>query len=71
MAGIVMKSRKVVVHTDCDGEASWLRSLVEVWPTQIVDQWMDWITNTSSGVEVPTIDWIIAVLPSTKKTVER
>ena len=30
-------------------------------------KWVDWPTNPSSIWEVPKIDWIIAVLPGTKK----
>ena len=52
---------------ECDGEASWVNSLGEVWPTQSVDQWVDWLTNPSSGKEVPKIDCLITVLPGTKK----
>ena len=52
---------------ECDGEASWEKSLGELWPTQSVDQWVDWLTNPSSGEELHNIDWIIALFPSTKK----
>ena len=31
------------------------------------DQWVDWLNNLSSKEEVPKIEWIIAVLPCTKK----
>ena len=64
---IAMKTRNVVIHMECDGEAYWVKSLGEVWPTQGVDQWVDWLTNPSSEEELPNIDWLIAVLPSTKK----
>ena len=30
-------------------------------------QWVDWITNPSSGEDVPNTDWIIAVFTGTKK----
>ena len=69
MADIGMKTRNVVIHMECDGDSSWVKSLGEVWPTQSVDQWVEWLTNTSSGEEVPKIDWLIAVFPGTKKDV--
>ena len=59
LADIIMKTRNVVINMECDGGASWVKSLGEVWPNQSVDQWMDWITNPSSVEEVPNIDWII------------
>ena len=46
---IGMKYINVLIHMECDGEASWVKSLGESWTTQIVDQWVDWITNPSSG----------------------
>ena len=52
---IGMKTRNVVIHMECDGEASWVKSLGEVWPTQSLDQWVDWLTNPSSREEVPNI----------------
>ena len=64
---IGMKTRNVVIHMECDGEASWVKLLGEAWPTQSVDQRVDWLTNPSSGEEVPNNDWIIAVFPGTKK----
>ena len=66
LADILMKARKVVIHMECDGELSWVRSLVYLLPTQIMDHWVDWITKPSSGGEVPNIDWIISVFPGTK-----
>ena len=39
------ETRNVVIHMECDGEASWVKSLGEVWPTQSVDQFWDWLTN--------------------------
>ena len=51
---------------DFDGEASWVRTLGEVWPTQSVDQWVDWLTDLSSGKELPNIDCLISVFPGTK-----
>ena len=47
LADIGMKTRNLVIHMECDGEASWVKSLREVWPTQRVNQWVDWLTNTS------------------------
>ena len=67
MAGIGMKSRKVVIHMEFDGEASWVKFQVEVWTTQSVDQWVYWLTNPSSGEEVPNINFLIEVFPGTKK----
>ena len=64
---IGMNSIKAVIHLECDGKSSWTRSLGELRPTQSEDQWVDWITNPPSGEEVPNIDWLIAVFPSTKK----
>ena len=49
LADILMKARNVVINMECDGEASWVKSLGESWPTQSVDQWVDWITNPSLG----------------------
>ena len=45
LANIGMKARNVVVRMECDDEASWVSSLGELWPTQSVDQWLDWLTN--------------------------
>ena len=64
---IEMKTRIVVIHLEYGGDASWLKSIVEVCSTQIVYQWVDWLTNPSSRKEVPNIDWPISVLPSTNK----
>ena len=33
---------------ECGGEASWERSLGEVWSNQSVDQWVYLITNSPS-----------------------
>ena len=44
---IGMKTINVGINMDCVGEASWVKSLGEVWPTQIVDQWVDWLTKPS------------------------
>ena len=38
---IGMKSKKVGIHTECDIEASWVRSLEELWTNQSVYQWVD------------------------------
>ena len=64
---IGMKSIKMVIYMECDGKSSWVRSLVEVWPNQSVDQWVDLITNPPSGEEVPNIELIIDILPGTNK----
>ena len=32
-----------------------------------MDQWVDWLTNTSSVEEVPNIYWLISVFPGNKK----
>ena len=52
---IGIKAKKVVTHTECDDEESWVRLLEEVWLTQKVDQCVDWITNPSSEEEVKNI----------------
>ena len=39
LADIGMKTKNVVIHMDCYGEAYWVKSLEEVWPKQSVDQW--------------------------------
>ena len=67
LADIVVKSINVVTNMEFDCEASWVRSLEEIRPTQIVDQWLDWLTNTSSGDESPNIDWLVELLLGTKK----
>ena len=64
---IGMKARNVVIHMECDGEELWVKLLGEVCPTQGVDQWVDWLTSPSSVEEVPNTNWLIAVLPGTKK----
>ena len=71
MADIVMKTRNVVTRMEFDGEASWVKSLGELFPNQSVDQWVDWLTYPSSGEEVPNIDCIISVFPVTKKNYRR
>ena len=42
---IGMKAIKVVIHMECYCEASWINSLGEVQKTQIIYQWVDWLTN--------------------------
>ena len=42
---IGMKTINVVIHIECDGDASWVNFLGEVWPNQSLDQWVDWLTN--------------------------
>ena len=64
---IGMKAKKLVIHMECDAETSWVRSLGESWPTQIMDQWVYWIPITSSGDDVTNINLLIAVLPGTNK----
>ena len=64
---IGIKNRNVVIHMECGGEPSWLKSLGEVWPNQILYQWLYWITNPSSVEEVLYIYWLVVVFPSTKK----
>ena len=61
---------KVVICMDCDGDKPWVMILGELPPTQSLDQWVYWITNQSSGEEVPNIDWLISVFPDTNKNVE-
>ena len=48
LAGIGMKTRNLVIHMEFDGEAYWVKSLGEVWPTQNVNQWVYWLNNPSS-----------------------
>ena len=67
LACIGMKSRNVVIYMECDGKASWVRSLGEVCSTQSAGQCVDWLTKPPSGEKAPSIDWIIAVFPSTNK----
>ena len=67
LTDIVTKYRNVVINLECDGKAYWMKLIVEVWPIQRVDQWVDWITNPPSGEEVPNTDRIISMLPGTKK----
>ena len=62
LADILMKSRKVVIHMDCGGKVSWVRSLGEVLTSKIVDQWMYWLINSSSVEEVPSIYCIITLI---------
>ena len=45
LADIGTKTINVVIHMKCDVEESWVKLLGEVWPTQSVDQWVDWLTN--------------------------
>ena len=47
LADTGMKTINVVIDMECDGESSWVKSIGEVWPTQSVDKWVDWITNPS------------------------
>ena len=64
---IGMRYRNVVIHMDCDGKASLERSLGELWPTQSLDKWVDWINNQPPGDEVNNMNWLITVSPSSKK----
>ena len=48
LADIGMKVINVVIHMECGGELSWVNSLGEIWPTQSMDKWVDWLTNPSS-----------------------
>ena len=66
-ADIGMTYINIVIHMECDGIASCVRSLGEIWPTQSLDQWLDRITKPPSVEEVPNINLIIVLLPSTKK----
>ena len=38
---IGMKANKVVINIKYDDKAPWVRSIGEVWTTQIADQWVD------------------------------
>ena len=37
LAGIGMETINLVIHMECDGEASWVKPLGEVCPNQSVD----------------------------------
>ena len=41
LANIGTRTRIVVIHMECHGEASWVNSLGQVWTTQSADQWVD------------------------------
>ena len=62
-----MKTRNVVINMECDGEASWVNPLVEVWPNQSVD----WITHPLYREELPNIYWLIALFTIIEKNDER
>ena len=62
-----METRNMVIHMECGCEASWVKSLEEVCPTQSVDKCVDLPTNPSSIWDVPNINWLISVLPVTKR----
>ena len=67
LADIGMKTRNVVINMECDVEASWVKLLEKLRPNQSVDQWVDWLTNPSSGDELPKIYSLIPVFPGTTK----
>ena len=67
LVDIVMKSISVVIHLVCDGMVSWVRSIGELCLTQIVDQWVYWLTNPPSEEELLNIKCLIAVFPGTNK----
>ena len=46
---IVMRSRKMVIHMECYVKAYWVMYIGGVWPTQSVDQWLNWLTKPPSG----------------------
>ena len=56
---IGMNNSKMVIHMEFDGEASWEKTLGEVWLTQILGQWDDWLTNPPSGEDASNINCII------------
>ena len=62
---IGMNTRNLVVHMECDYEASCLSFIEEVNPTQSVDKWVYSITSTWSGEEAPSIYWLISLFPDT------
>ena len=45
LADIVIKTRNMVIHMECDGDLSWVNFLGELWQTQSVHQWVDCLTN--------------------------
>ena len=45
LADIGIKIINVVIHMECDGESSWVKSLGELWPTEKIYQWVYWLTN--------------------------
>ena len=45
LADIGRKSIKAVINLECDGKEYWVRSLVEVYQNQSVDQWVYCIPN--------------------------
>ena len=56
-----------MIHLEFDCDEDWLNSTEEGWRNQSVDQWVEWITRPAPEDEVPTIDWLIAVFPRSKK----
>ena len=71
MADIGIKSKDMVIHLECDEKVSWVGSLGDVRQTQIVDQWVDWITKPPLVEELPNTKRIIAVLTGIKKKYSR
>ena len=67
LVGNGMKSRNLVIHMECDGEASWVLSLKILCPTQSLDQWVGWITYPPLVEEILNIDCLILVFPDTNK----
>ena len=62
LENIGMHIRKMLVHMEFNYNIPWIRSLKELWTTQSVDQWVDWITSPSQGEQDPNINWIIEIL---------
>ena len=67
LENIGMHIRKMLVHMEFNYNIPWIRSLKELWTTQSVDQWVDWITIPSPVQQVPNIYCIISLFPITNK----
>ena len=64
-----MNARRAVIHLECYGKEEYINSLEEVWRTQSVDQWLEWLTRPAPEDEVPNIDWVVTVFTKTKGTI--
>ena len=64
---IGVNSRKVVVHLECEYDASSLKSLGDVRTTKIVEQLLGWLTRSDPKEYTPNIYWIILIFLGIKK----